>query len=896
MHAGTAAAAAAGVPATAGMWLFSYNKDNFQYDAGMRFGRFTMSRTFANAQVGQYREDIHGITEATVSKMDAWQTITVCFLQVCAALSCAGRVGMHGAAPPGWLCALFSGCIFMSTLFCGLSLWLSMHASLRAQCAQVSLLTRKVRLPIPSLNQLDKARVFASAYEKQEYRDIFRVPFMRHPEETPDVPGEGPTGRKKKKRYDPYGVHDPHAEFASSARDTVPSWIRDEVAMDKGGEKVEEASGETHQESEAPTHFKLLMQAQEEWRDYDVYARISMLYGVCSFLYATCYFGIATTISELRGFWVMWSLPMIFMTAQALILRLDILRTGMHRLPGAEYLGHVAPYFAVAGCTLEYKFYFSEMQLKVTWALVMLAFFSHFMMALRFLDLAWPEASVTGDMPEEPGKQWWPGDWKIPQAFRKHLWFITPPKKLEANQHCLVHEMEDMAANAGGLRKRKGNKVAATKSGESSHGVGADSSNRSGSSNLPQKRPNDMPWQMLRIACCSAALGWAFMMGATVVEYLLGPESLLKPPGEPPWIRDTKFRSWTPAKMHASNSAGLPTDYRLFSASEAYYEDAADSASSHKSSHDDGHGGSHRRLSDTNKTAATQALRELVKALPVLEELADRVSNQEVYGAPASLAAPSGFMAAGPRSMDVTWPPLFEPKHILCGYQAGTPDQVVALTGRGFGAIVPVAHSGGSSKAESFSLVGLDAMGPLAGASWSRHGLRLVTTAGKILHCPGSRPVMSTWFCSIAEHVPLLMTGSDVLAAAFTEGRDDAEKASSKPLLALVLKSLPKMVALYTSDGGKWAPTGEVHLPFDADHHLGLNFHDDDLLISSATGEVRRHSLTGASPSVMSAPPPVPGRHFSSACPTSADGLVRLGTRTASGNGAALGPELLFSD
>jgi len=264
---------------------------------------------------------------------------------------------------------------------------------------------------------------------------------------------------------------------------------------------------------------------------------------------------------------------------------------------------------------------------------------------------------------------------------------------------------------------------------------------------------------------------------------------------------------------------------------------------------------------------------------------------------PQAQTLPSSFMVAGPRSMDVAWPPLFEPKYILCGYQAGFPDQVVALTGRGFGAIVPVSHSGGSSKAASFSLVGLDAMGPLAGASWSHHGLRLVTTAGNILHCPGNRPVMSTWSCSVAEHVPLPTTGSDVLAAAFKEGRYDAEKDLVKPLLALVFKSLPKMVALYTSDGGKWAPNGEVHLPFNADHRLGLNFHGDNLLISSATGEIRRHSLTGASPSVSSAPPPVPGRHFTSACPISADGLVRLGTRsTGSEYGAALGPELLFSD
>ena len=38
-------------------------------------------------------------------------------------------------------------------------------------------------------------------------------------------------------------------------------------------------------------------------------ARIMMLFGVCNFLHAVSYYAIGTTISELRGFWIMWSLP-----------------------------------------------------------------------------------------------------------------------------------------------------------------------------------------------------------------------------------------------------------------------------------------------------------------------------------------------------------------------------------------------------------------------------------------------------------------------------------------------------------------------------------------------------------------------------------------------------------
>jgi len=182
-----AAAAAAGT-GLAGKWLFDYNRDNFQYDAPQRFARFLSSRNMLNAQVGQYRQDIHGLTELVSGRMDAVQMVMTLLLAVCAALSDAGRIGMHGAAPPQWLCGLYSGNIFLTILFCGTALWLAMHGSLRAQCAATSLLTRKVRLPIPSMSALDGARVFSSSFEQQNFGDIFRVPFMRHPQAAPELP------------------------------------------------------------------------------------------------------------------------------------------------------------------------------------------------------------------------------------------------------------------------------------------------------------------------------------------------------------------------------------------------------------------------------------------------------------------------------------------------------------------------------------------------------------------------------------------------------------------------------------------------------------------------------------------------------------------------------------
>lgn len=458
------AAAAAGAAAT-GKWLFDYNRANFQYDAPLRFARFMTSRNMLNAQVGMYREDVRGICMMTQTKMESLMMMTTLILCACASLSNAGRIGMHGSSPPEWFTGLYSGHIYTTILLMGTSLWLSMHASLRAQCAMVSLLTRKVRLPIPSMDEIDKARSFGSAFEQQRFGDIFRVPFMKHPEAAPQAPyessdeddqgGKKPfkdSGKKKKKS----GVTDPRTEFGSTTRDTVPSWIRDEQAVDKGSASLQIASSEDPEAHETPEHFKMIAKAQEEWWQYDVYARILMLYGVIHYLFAVTYYCIGTATAELRGFWISWSLPMLFMVAQALILRLDIIRgSGNHLLPHGEWFGHIAPYFVVCATTLEYRITYSRLGFVLSWIFVFMAYFSHIVFSVRLLDLAWPDWARRFDFADLPSQAWWPASWRIPSAFGKHLWLLAPPKKLAPGQHDLVHEMEGLVQASGGVATRR---------------------------------------------------------------------------------------------------------------------------------------------------------------------------------------------------------------------------------------------------------------------------------------------------------------------------------------------------------------------------------------------------------------------------------------------------------
>lgn len=879
MHAGAAAAAAA-APAGAGTWLFSYNKENFQYDAGMRFGRFMMARANANAQVGQYREDIQGITGLTVSKMDAWNTITTCFLAVGAALSCAGRIGMHGSAPPGWFCALFSGCIFMSVMFNGTSLWLAMHASLRAQCAATSLQTRKVRLPIPSMGQIDQARVFGSSFEKQKARDIFRVPFMKHSQDAPDLPTLDPTtvGKKKGVRKP---VHDPNKEFGSTARDSVPSWVRDEVVVDKGEGYMGLVNKPQHETGEVPDHFKQLMKAQEEWRNYDVYARICMLYGVCSFLYAVTYYAMGTAISELRGFWAMWSLPVVFMTAQALILRIDILRDGQHRLPNAEWLGHAAPFFACAACTLEYRFYYSEASVVMSWVLALVALFCHLVMALRMLDLAWPDKSPINDMPEEPGKQWWPGSWKVPRAFSKNLWFITPPTKLEPDvAPCLLHEIEDMANHGGGVVYKKQKPVRV--SDEDEVKVKTESNDveyQSPLSALKRSRAKDLPWRIVKWIIITAVFQWIFIMITTTAEAIMGPESLLKPPGEPPWIRDTKMRHWTSHMVHLSGEE-LPSHYRLFSASKARSKNKTEDI--HEES-----GGVRRRLD-----AKDSALAELLKVIPSLEHLTDELkamAKPERTATDELMPQPPMFMAPVANVARVAWPSLFEPRHLLCGGKADGRVSTAAISPRGFGVRVALAETGNEEVvAEPFALDGLSS--PIAGAAFTSSGIKVVTSTGELMHCTVGA---DSWPCQATEHPPLPSGRGGVLSAAVSH----ADTAGNL-LFAVVHGDLPEVASLYRSVDEAWHPAGEIHIPPTVGNTPSMHFTEGnkELLMSGVNGEVHRRSLGGA-PSAFSPTPTglsAGKREFKSACSLLSGGIVQLSLKQISTpTGLSWIPELL---
>merc|ERR1719316_592221 len=177
-----AAAEAAALTATGfGSTLWKWNRAYYSYDAHERWARFNFINNMAIGQTAQYREDITDLCELTSTRMENYQILGVMALTINTALFCPGRLGLHTPPPASWLMGLEMVNVASAYLWLGMTMWLAMHASLRADSAAVHMLTRMVRLPVPNQRQLDRARRLFSSWEYQNFGELFRFPFiMKH--------------------------------------------------------------------------------------------------------------------------------------------------------------------------------------------------------------------------------------------------------------------------------------------------------------------------------------------------------------------------------------------------------------------------------------------------------------------------------------------------------------------------------------------------------------------------------------------------------------------------------------------------------------------------------------------------------------------------------------------
>ncbi|CAE8601572.1 unnamed protein product [Polarella glacialis] len=862
MATGVAGVAGAGAAAAAGFGLFGYNRENFLYDSELRFERFNAGREFAIGQQEQFRADIKALSALTAKKNGIYAVVATLDMALCVALYCAGRLGLHGPAPPGWIMCLWLTNNAASFGFMAVAIMLATHAMLRSQAAATHLLTRKIRVPVPTLKQLNQARKFASEFEQQSWGDIFRVPYLSN-NGAPKT--DDKLGKSRARSASP----------APRASRKASSWIREEFDTDHAG-AVTATNVNNLPADVAPEHFRLYGQCQKEWVQYDVYARIAIFMGFMCYIQSLAYYGLGHINIELKAFWVAIATPLVIEVLHVLLLRFDIITARQRqreRLPHCQWCGPAAVVCAAIGMALDFRVKFDMTAIVVTWVFIFAAFILQLIYALRLLEIVLPD-NVIGQYKakEQIGDSWWPTDWNIPSTFAHVLYIVAPPTRLQPGQFDIVREVKEGAgpdpfADAGeprgggpsALPKDAGaqvqyldsvfdwalsEQVFGSLSEESQQSVKEEFAAYSGAKRAGNESEAPKVFQSC-IQNMESMIAFEGMEGgAPAAGYNSdsGGSGGMSSGSEDEEAQDYNWEgrqvtSKTEPKTASSTAKGMEP-WRMVSSIQAvlcgawvfllmamivdvFCGDQAFVTGPHWSKppmtrmslpkHELGtplgfpwYAGAKPFIPEQMSwhEEKREAMADVItggRRLASIPTLVDHTSHLKSALHGLLDMIPSEAASAAGHALSVSWPGFFEPRLLACG-----PHGVAALTSRGVGAML--APTPGHQQAQTFRLGGLGHLPPLLAASWQPSGasddLLVVTHAGDLAACPGPRPPAGgIWACGSAAGAARLPVtdGSRVLAAAATWLRSH----TGEPQLhvAFIDKAVPDLVALFALIG-----------------------------------------------------------------------------------------------
>mmetsp|Transcript_96805 Transcript_96805/g.172218 ORF Transcript_96805/g.172218 Transcript_96805/m.172218 type:complete len:798 (+) Transcript_96805:91-2484(+) len=526
--------ASAGAAATAvAAGAFKYNRANYFFDSGLRFARYTTGYGYAQEQAALYREDIRDLTNLTVAKQDSYHGVAVLFFVLNFQLIMAGRLGVHGPSPPGWLLSIYWVNISSALMFLCVATWLTLHASARATAGSVHMLTRSVRIPIPSPKQLDKARKTGNSFEKQRVSDVFRVPFVVPAPK--DAAEEAPADDAKKGAA--------AAPPSKTKPRRMPKWFQDETKELQGGTGAPVGRGSN------PEHFELYRGLAQEWAGHDCYARIGLIYWMSSWLTSVSLYSQCHCFTELRAIWPAWTVTPIFCMAHFCVLQCEITEESHSRLLATIPLEKIVPWtpmIVVVGMTIDYSTLTpNDGWIAVIYLLSWSCYIIHFLWACRQYELAMPHPQV--DQPESTGHAWYPAEWWLPRAFSSAFYIVAPPKQLEPGQNCILQEMKASKDGKGAVASPK-----------KAREVG----------------PMLFPWRLFRGAMITYISVWALIMFGRVFEQVNGERQLLKQEGRvmrwpshmQPWMTP-----WTRNGTRTEYAHSGGSDRRLHELAGAHY-------------------------------------------------------------------------------------------------------------------------------------------------------------------------------------------------------------------------------------------------------------------------------------------------------------------------------------
>lgn len=292
--------------------LFDYNREIYQFDQGQRLERELLRLEMQVKRFELFREDVRDLVQLTVGKMEMYHVVGALVLEISVLFYTNGRVR---AMAPAYICGLYWLSAAGSFIYVLLAVWLSMHASIASHSFGVRLLTRFVRLPIPSTNQFNSLNARLTDFERQKAAHMLRLPGMgtaphwatRNGGNTEDMLGQGVEG---------FG----EVETLNRAAVFLPG-----------------------------KHIQLFRRLQAKWQCYDAYARVCMSLGATQILLTLSYYLICLTLIEYDSPSTCFALITVFQCTALALFWLDVAGLKRRTLFALQFLGSAPCYIAGVG-------------------------------------------------------------------------------------------------------------------------------------------------------------------------------------------------------------------------------------------------------------------------------------------------------------------------------------------------------------------------------------------------------------------------------------------------------------------------------------------------------------------------------------------------------------------
>ncbi|CAE7650821.1 PDPK1 [Symbiodinium pilosum] len=265
---------------------FKYNRENFLWDRTLRRRKEFQIQSFRVDQAELWRKDVRDLISLTEYKMHVYLLVNVLLLGITVALWCQGKLP-H--TTPVWLMTGSALAMAGSFSFILLSIWMAMHAAISAQSFETRLLTQMVRLPIPTWQEIEACRTYASEFERLEAKQMFRIPFAMGAQES--------LAEETEEAEQDAG---PRVDTPASSRLGEVNRHVDPWGLEGSGSDIPELGCKMGHSVQKLRHVKLARQAMVFWQSYDAFARICMSIGVNQLLNAASYFILAYYMSEVK--------------------------------------------------------------------------------------------------------------------------------------------------------------------------------------------------------------------------------------------------------------------------------------------------------------------------------------------------------------------------------------------------------------------------------------------------------------------------------------------------------------------------------------------------------------------------------------------------------------------